>query len=99
VPTGDTTPPPAADGLAVVRDGASVTISWANPPTGLDHVLVRMSPGTSPPELPNAGVLAYAGHGSSATVATDPGRPLAVAVYAVDVAGNATRTTIVSPTV
>lgn len=99
VPTGDTTPPPPATAIAVVRDGTTATISWTNPSADFDHVLVRTSPGTSPPGLPNAGVLAYARTGSSATMAADPGRPLAVAVYEVDAAGNTSKTTAVSPAV
>ncbi len=92
LPVGDITPPPGATGLDVVRDGSRVLVSWAPLDADVAAFLLRSVPGVTPPPIPNAGILGGAGLGTSAVLrGVDEGRPLAVALFTVDAAGNVAR--------
>ena len=66
----------------------SASVSWTDPASDFDHVLVRFFQGT-PPTLPSSGELAYVGGGTSAHLTgLDRSKPLGVAVFPVDAAGN-----------
>jgi hypothetical protein len=90
MPVGDSTPSDAVGGLTVTRSewGGAASVSWTNPASDFDHVLVRFFQGT-PPTLPNSGHLAYVGAGTSAKITgLAPSKSLGVAVFPVDAAGN-----------
>ncbi|MFL5737909.1 MAG: hypothetical protein ACJ76P_11300 [Actinomycetota bacterium] len=90
VPVGDATPPNPVGHLTLTRahGGGSAHVTWRNPASDFDHVLVRYFQGT-PPMLPNSGVLAYSGRGTETSIQQlDPSKPIAVAVFTVDGSGN-----------
>jgi hypothetical protein len=92
VPTGDTTAPARVTNLQLTRTARAATLSWTNP-TDADYVttIVRWVYGTTPPGGPTSGQLAYIGTGSGAAMGVGTARPLAVAVFTVDAAGNLSR--------
>ena len=89
-PTGDTVPPPAPSRLAIYRSAGKVRITWRNPETeDFAYAIVRHSPSSLAPGLPNSGRFTYAGTGEVASLAdASANRSLAVSVFAVDRAGN-----------
>ncbi|MFL5767606.1 MAG: hypothetical protein ACJ758_07165 [Actinomycetota bacterium] len=90
MPVGDSTPPGPVGDLTVTRSawGGSASVSWTDPPSDFDHVLVRFLQGTLP-TLPSSGELAYVGSGTSTHIAgLTRSKDLAVAVFPVDAAGN-----------
>lgn len=91
VPTGDNTPPSAVSGLTAARsgDGTKTTVSWTNP-TDADwgRTIVRYLTSAQAPGSPNGSLYGYSGRGTSVTLPVSHTKPITVAIYAVDKAGN-----------
>jgi hypothetical protein len=89
----DTTPPGPVTDLTLTQGISTTNFSYTRPTdVDFDHVELRFSPGTVPPATVTDGDLAGRGQGGG-WVATSPAQPYAFAAFAVDFAGNTTRTT------
>ncbi len=85
----DVTSPGPVTGLAAVRNGGRVTLTWTKPSApDLAGIIVRWYPATNAPGVWWAGNTAYLGTGSSASFAAPATRPVAVSVWTYDKTGN-----------
>ena len=90
VPTGDTRAPDSVRRLSLRRRGSSATVRW-NDPGNRDfaYTIIRLLPGRSAPVAPNSGLFVYAGRRELARIhGLTRGRPVSLAAFAVDSAGN-----------
>jgi hypothetical protein len=90
VPTGDTRATDSVRRLSLRRRGSSATVAW-NDPGNRDfaYTVIRLLQSRNVPVAPNSGLFVYAGRRGLARIhGLIRGRPVAVAAFAVDTAGN-----------
>ncbi len=85
----DITAPGPVTGLAAVRNGGNVTLTWTKPAASdLAGIIVRWYAATDAPSVWSAGNTAYLGTGSSASFAAPSTEPVSVSVWTWDTTGN-----------
>lgn len=85
----DVTPPGAVTGLTGVGYDGSALVEWTNPTDpDLDHTLVRLAFGLTPPASVTDGELVDDDAGDYVFPTVDPGQSYAFSIWAVDTSGN-----------
>src|SRR6266542_3125095 len=85
----DINAPEPVTGLAAVRNGGNVTLTWTKPSASdLAGIIVRWYAATDAPSVWSAGNTAYLGTGSSASFAAPSTEPVSVSVWTWDTTGN-----------